>query len=390
MKKLSILFVSVLALGMSFVSCTKDETSDNSERTSLADEIHVCVDKPILDSTNLLHSKLKGAVKINTKWINGETVRVKFLNGDDFVKNKVKEFASYWKFYANINFIFVESYENADIKIGFRWDGDTSSWSNLGRQCRLLPQNQPTMNFGWFNSNTSDVDFERVITHEFGHALGLVHEHQSPASNIQWNKPVVYNYYLTNNPKWTKEDVDRNIIDKYDIASTNSSNYDPFSIMQYSIPASHTLDGYSVGLNLKLSATDKVFMSKTYSYPSVLNSGMIFKFGDVLKSPNGKYTLGNFLAILNLFDENGNSLWNSTPPSGISRKKSYTFVFKMRSDGNLVATYYENNISNPVVVTSWESNTSGNPGAVLSLQNDGNLVISLNGITKWSSKYGKV
>lgn len=51
------------------------------------------------------------------------------------------------------------------------------------------------MNFGWFTNYTSDTEFSRTIIYEFGHALGLHHEHQSPTANIQWNKEKVYEYY---------------------------------------------------------------------------------------------------------------------------------------------------------------------------------------------------
>ncbi len=52
------------------------------------------------------------------------------------------------------------------------------------------------MNFGWFDDSTPDNEFSRTVIHEFGHALGCVHEHSSPAATIPWNRDAVYAYYL--------------------------------------------------------------------------------------------------------------------------------------------------------------------------------------------------
>lgn len=43
-------------------------------------------------------------------------------------------------------------------------------------------KSQPTMNLGWIADDVMLEDSERgVILHEFGHVLGLMHEHQNPA-----------------------------------------------------------------------------------------------------------------------------------------------------------------------------------------------------------------
>ncbi|WP_163398488.1 hypothetical protein [Flavobacterium fluviatile] len=93
--------------------------------------------------------------------------------------------------------------QSAAIKIAFKWNGDVASWSNIGNRCYKIAQNSPSMNFGWFDNNTSDEEFSRVVIHEFGHALGFVHEHQNPTSPIQWNVAEVYNYYAL--AGWDKE-----------------------------------------------------------------------------------------------------------------------------------------------------------------------------------------
>ena len=45
------------------------------------------------------------------------------------------------------------------------------------------------MHFGSFTSATSETEYRRMILHEFGHALGFIHENQSPNANIACNDP---------------------------------------------------------------------------------------------------------------------------------------------------------------------------------------------------------
>ena len=54
------------------------------------------------------------------------------------------------------------------------------SWSNLGSEAQQVGDiNLPTMVLN-LNDCTSDYLMESTILHEFGHALGLGHEHQHP------------------------------------------------------------------------------------------------------------------------------------------------------------------------------------------------------------------
>ena len=110
----------------------------------------------------------------------------------------------------------------------------------------------------------TEAQLKSVILHEFGHTLGLLHEHMNPLSNIQWNKPVVYAFYLQYEG-WNKEMVDKQVFDRYSVTMTNKS-YDPKSIMHYPIPANFTLDGYSVGENYDLSDNDKKLIGELYPY----------------------------------------------------------------------------------------------------------------------------
>ena len=74
------------------------------------------------------------------------------------------------------------------------------------------------------------------ISHEFGHAIGCIHEHQNPSGGIDWNKSAVYKYYEGTPNNWSIEEVDSNIFQKYKIKQTQFTQLDVASIMMYPIP----------------------------------------------------------------------------------------------------------------------------------------------------------
>ena len=54
------------------------------------------------------------------------------------------------------------------------------SWSRIGTDATKVPLMSCTMNLGFVDRAT--------VLHEFGHALGLIHEHQSPFNDdFRWN-----------------------------------------------------------------------------------------------------------------------------------------------------------------------------------------------------------
>lgn len=222
----------------------------------------------------------------------GDTLRIKFLNGTDAQKAKVKEMASDWLNYANIKFEWVTS-GDADIRIGFKWNGDGGSWSYIGTDCFNIPQNQPTMNFGWLDIYGKDTqEYSRTVKHEFGHALGCIHEHQNPSANIPWDKPKVYSYYQGPPNYWSKEDVDNNLFAKYSTSYTQYSQFDKYSIMLYAIPDELTIGTWSVGSNTTLSETDKSFIGTIYKKDSTVPTdpmGNILNIGTTIKASIGAY-----------------------------------------------------------------------------------------------------
>jgi len=206
---------------------------------------------------------LKLALLTGKKWEAGRTLKVAFLDGSKIQKGKVAEKAQEWSKYANIKFKFDSG--TPEIRISF--EADPGSWSAVGTDCLAtdaFPTNEPTMNFGWLTDDTDDVEYRRVVVHEFGHALGAIHEHQNPKGGIRWNLPKVYAYFSGPPNNWTKEEIDFNIVQKYSMNQLNATKFDIHSIMLYSFPPPLIVGGKGTPENTDLSTGDKKFIASMY------------------------------------------------------------------------------------------------------------------------------
>jgi hypothetical protein len=205
----------------------------------------------------------RAALVRDSKWTPGDVITVSFLDGDPSIQAQVRDVAGQWMApgMANLTLDFRKSTDTM-IRISFQYDG---SWSTIGTTCKLVrDRNEPTMNYGWLDDAT-DEELQRVVLHEFGHALGLIHEHQNPAGGINWDREAVSRDLAGPPNNWPPDVIERNMFEAYSQEETNFSALDPDSIMMYPIPAKWTTDGFSVGLNPALSAQDKAFIREQYS-----------------------------------------------------------------------------------------------------------------------------
>jgi serralysin len=208
----------------------------------------------------------KAALLKENQWAEGSIITIAFLDGNQAIQDKVRKFAKLWTTAANgpanLTFSFVPNSQEAMIRISFQHPG---SWSVLGTSCeQITDKSRPTMNFGWFDSSTDDEEVRRTVLHEFGHAIGLIHEHQNPQGGIPWNRQAVTDDLQGPPNHWDLDTIEFNMFHKFKPNQVSATTVDPDSIMMYPIPPHWTENGFSAGLNTDLSAKDIELVKKAY------------------------------------------------------------------------------------------------------------------------------
>ena len=206
--------------------------------------------------------RARAIMPIGKVWMNGSSLRVAFLDGDARLHKKVQEFAIEWSNYANFDFRF-GSDKDAEIRVSFSEPG---RWSYIGTDNRTISLGQATMNLGGLSSETSDKEFRSVVLHEFGHAIGLGHEHHFQPEG-QWNEDAVIRVLAESPNRWTATQTRDNFLKKYSLDHLNGTSFDSESIMVLPIPASFLTGGVKANWNPGLSERDKQLVSGAQFYP---------------------------------------------------------------------------------------------------------------------------
>lgn len=194
-------------------------------------------------------------------WPIGHTLKVRFLDGKPTLHRLVERAAQQWVDYANLKLDFGD-HPDAEIRISFERSG---TWSKVGMDSLSVPDPDSNVNFGWLKPSTPKWEIQRVVLHEFGHVLGLLHEHGNPASDLKWNKAAVYRAMAGPPNNWSRQVIDQEILGIWAPGHFPIHKvFDPASIMIFPLPGQYFRDKKQIDWNLELSSLDKQFVAALY------------------------------------------------------------------------------------------------------------------------------
>lgn len=183
----------------------------------------------------------------------------------------VLELASEWSQHGSITFTETQTEGEADISVAL--GSNAGMWSYIGTKSKaMVADGFPSMNLdptwglveGFMDSSTvSDRYLRSTIQHEFGHALGFIHEHQRgdrPFTwDIAWMKANLNKLGLDG---WAS--VRQNYIAKVMPKYLLKGDFDYKSIMSYSWNRNATVEKIGNSVSFDISAKDKAKMGEIY------------------------------------------------------------------------------------------------------------------------------
>ncbi|WP_322616041.1 peptidase M12 [Pseudomonas sp. BIC9C] len=212
----------------------------------------------------------KRSVGEHTKyWSLGKTLKILVYRYNEHSFEAVKNGANKWKPYINLNFDFVEIDEDeiynseeflGDIRVECTPQYNGTGGSKLGTDSITGSPHTPSMLLG---TEFSSTYFEFTVIHEFGHALGLNHEHQHPDAGIPWDREKAYAHFAAT-AGFSRAVVDANVFPLERVPGRTYTPYDRQSVMHYKVLNELTVGDWHQPQNSQISEGDIAAMRKIY------------------------------------------------------------------------------------------------------------------------------
>lgn len=186
-------------------------------------------------------------------WPQHSTVLVSFYPPVPKLISPVTRAIEEWQKHINLD---IKYCQHGHVKISFY---NCYSYATIGNVC--LSQKQPAL-VNIYPDTEENMYIDAL--HEFGHVLGLAHEHQHPRTPIRYNRKELI--------RWTQKlnipfmDIKDNF---YPLKETKRdkfllTSFDPQSIMIYDLPKHIIAEPFKQTKNVGLSDGDKHIISLIY------------------------------------------------------------------------------------------------------------------------------